>query len=292
MKKFEVRSLLALLLAVVTVLAFTACGGKVDETLPPDDTTDVVEPDVTEPDVTDPPADTEPEETDPKYDPIVTEPVETDPPETEPVETEPPHVHDFKKTSTVSANCLAEGYTEYTCKTCGETKKDDVKPKTTHVYTTTIITYASCGTDGESADVCIYCGDKKASVVIPASGCWVQPVEAPIASFTHHTGIVYKCVYCGNIESITPTEEHEFKLKTAVADQVSASGDVSYGYEVLACDCGYEKTVASNSADGHCYTVDEGSGKYVCECGDVLTKEFKDVYNGNVDAGVAILPKN
>ena len=80
------KRLMAVTLTVLMLFSFTACGGKVDETLPPDDTTDVVEPDVTEPDVT------EPEETDPiETDPIETQPTDptdvvTDPTETQPTE--------------------------------------------------------------------------------------------------------------------------------------------------------------------------------------------------------------
>jgi hypothetical protein len=303
MKKFEVRSLLALLLAMAMMFALVACGGD-ENTLPPDTVetdpvvTDPVEtdPPETDPPETDPvvtdPVETEgPEETDPKYDPIETDPPETDPVVTEPVETEPPHVHDFKKTSSVAATCQNEGYTEYACK-CGETKKDDIKPKSGHVYTTQIISYASCTDEGESADVCVYCGDKKNVEKTPATGCMTVYRVGDIVSLTHHTGEILQCKDCGRVESVTPLEAHSFTCKLRVPDKVAESGDVAYGYEVLVCDCGYEKVVSANVAEGHFFTADEGSGKYVCECGETLKGDFKDAYNGNADAGVSVLPKN
>ena len=72
MKKFEVRSLLAVLLAAMMLFAFVACD-EGSETLPPD-TVDTTDPTVTEA---------------PETDPAETEPVETDPPATEPADTKP-----------------------------------------------------------------------------------------------------------------------------------------------------------------------------------------------------------
>ena len=183
MKKFEVRSLLALLLALVMVFAMASCGST-DDTLPPDSGTDPVE---TEPTETDPvetePAVTEPVETEPvETEPVETEPAETEPAETEPVETEPVETepvvvgceHDYGTGKKVNATCQEEGYTEYTCKKCGETKKEDVVGKVDHLYMTTIITYAHCDSDGEVAKRCSFCGKClvfSGSICQSASGC-------------------------------------------------------------------------------------------------------------------------
>ena len=113
MKKFEVRSLLALLLAAIMVFAMVACGGA-DDTLPVDD-------DTTDPVVTDPPA-TDPVVTDPP----ATDPVVTDPPVTDPVETDPPTVeptvtgctHGFGYNADVTAEVTDTGIV-YKCKACG-----------------------------------------------------------------------------------------------------------------------------------------------------------------------------
>ena len=310
MKKFEVRSLLALILALVMVLAMTACAGGTDEPASEPVATDPVETDPTEtdpietdptetdpvetdpPEVVDPVDTDDPDETDPKYDPIETDPIVTDPVETDPPETEPAHTHNYVKGNTVAATCQQEGYTEYTC-SCGDTKKEDIKPKTDHSYKQTILSYASCTVDGEVVLSCIHCGTVNSVIeVTPATGHTYAKTEVEVVSPTHHKAIVERCE-CGEmLDSIEFTEEHTFVLDARVADIVAPSGDTEYGCEIYKCDCGYVKVVSANHPDGHYYYVDEGSGKYVCDCGEPLTEDFAEVYNGNKNAGVSLLPKN
>ena len=314
MKKFEVRSLLALILAVLMLFAMTACAaGEPDETDSEPVATDPVETDPvetdpieTEPIVTDPvetdpvivdPVETEPAETDPKYDPIETDPIVTDPVVTEPVETEPPvtepvHTHNYVKSGSVSATCQQEGYTEYTCE-CGETKKDNIKPKTDHSYKENVLSYASCTIDGETVLSCIYCGTVNTTIqIIPASGHTYVETEVDVLAPAHHKALVKRCD-CGELlDEIVFTEEHSFSLSERVADIVSKSGDVEYGCEIYVCDCGYVKTVSSNHVDGHYFYVDEGSGKCICDCGATLAEDLESIHNGNPNAGVSLLPKN
>ena len=307
MKKLEVRSILALLLAALMAFSLVACGGG-NDTLPPEtsDTepvetdppvidpveTDPVETDpiVTDPVETDPPTTEEPDETDPKYDPIETDPPVTEPVETEPVETEPPHTHEFKKTSSVAATCQNDGYTEYTC-SCGETKKDNVKPKTDHVYQWQVVTYASCTDDGERVEVCIYCGATGQTEVETASGHSSETRLIEIGSVTHHTALASVCKKCGEIDKVTPYGEHKLVLTIRVADENSGNGIPTYGYELYECECGYTVKIGANHKDGHFYYVDEGSGKYVCDCGSTVA-DLMNGYNGNVNAGMEILPKD
>ena len=143
MKMNTQKRILALLLAALMIVSFSACGKKpqTDTTAPGvDDSEPAVtepietEPTEVEPTETDPveteptetePADTEPAETDPKYDPIETEPAETEPAETKPAETEP----------------VAEG--------CD------------HLYVRTVLEYPSCTNNGLEAMICTYCGETK-----------------------------------------------------------------------------------------------------------------------------------
>ena len=132
MKKIEVRSLLALLLAAIMVFAMVACGGA-DDTLPVDD--DTTDPVVTDPPATDP-VETDPPATDPVVtDPPATDPVVTDPPATDPVVTDPPVTEPSEPTVTpptvtgcthgfgYNADVIAE-VTDigivYKCKACGD----------------------------------------------------------------------------------------------------------------------------------------------------------------------------
>lgn len=306
MKKFEVRSLLALLLAMMMVFTLVACGNA-DDTLPPE--TDETEPVVTEPTETEPaetePAETEPAETDPtetkpaeteppKHDPVETDPPATEPAETEPAKTEPADTecaHKFGKGDVVIPTCQAEGYTEYTCTVCGETKTDSIKPKVGHLYVTTTITSASCTADGEIADVCSYCGDTKNSTVVPAYGHEGTTKIVDSTTFTHHKIELQSCVSCGAVYGAKGAqgEEHTFALVGTVADQTTEMGYTAYGYEVHECTtCGYSLKVSANHADGHYYEVDT-NGKYACKCGSIYTGEsLKDVLNGNLEAGPVI----
>jgi len=495
MKIKQKKRFIALLAVAVLILSLAACGrGRQDGTMPPVITTPI--PVETEPVETEP-LETEPLETEPleteslETEPLETEPAETEPAEpettetehveTEPAETEPLCEHKFyPNAKTVIPTCKAEGYTEYTCKLCGEKVQDDFKPAVAHLYVHSIIEYASCTSNGLEAMVCTYCGetDKDAypddsvihkgiitfdepitvdgvtknilaeedfynKVFLPdenemfwvnfnvkpielsdftsaeggstlfkfqigknvhrimlrafrvddktvklacqdnegkntelsgvtltegetynfvieyetkaqkyniyvndemvgsnsirldygaseqyqlyvgSSGKWefsdieifnsshsFEPVyreyrvveaygHSYISKFydtvtlTHHQVEVSECESCGEIFEARGVKgaEHSFTLVERVADQETAMGFKTYGYEVFKCDCGYVLTVSANHEDGHFYNVDIYTGKYKCRCGSVYVGEFDKAHNGNEDAGVVISGK-
>ena len=303
MKKFEVRSLLALIMAATMIFALVACGGG-NDTLPPDVSDS--EPTVTEPAQTDPvetdPVQTEPVVTEPavtepvQTEPPVTEPAVTDPPATTPVETEPAKtepvetecVHEFGRGVVQIPTCMADGYTEYTCLNCGETKRDSVTAKVDHLYTVEYVTVAGCEADAVQAEKCIYCGDEKSTIVLPASGH--SPVTTTVSSvtFTHHSVAVSTCVSCGLIVKSEPVDAHDFRSLQLVPDSATAAGFTNYGFEILGCSgCNFTLTVSANHASGHYYELKE-TGKYVCTCGDVLVGEMDGKHNGNLNAGPVV----
>lgn len=300
MKKFEVRSLLAVLLAAMMLFAFVACD-EGSETLPPD-TVDTTDPTVTEAPETDP-AETEPVETDPPATepadtkPAETEPAETDPPATEPVETKPAETepaetecaHKFGAGKVTIPTCQADGYTEYTCTKCGETKKEDVKPKVDHLYVNKTLVAATCSEAGKTADVCSYCGDTKNEQTVAAYG-HVESVEIIDAiSFTHHKMQVSICKFCSFNYGAKPVQgaEHVFKSVELVPDQKDHTGLDAFGYELFECEgCDYLLKVSSNSADGHFYEARESDGKLACRCGAIAPSGFTP--NKNANAGPVI----
>lgn len=283
MKKIEVKSLLAMLLALTMLLSFAACG-KPDETTVPSDSTDTAETDPveiippetdpsedTDPVETDPPIVTDPAETDPKYDPIETEPPVTDPIETDPVVTDEPE----------------------------ETLPPSAGGDHEHIYRREIVVYPSCLSDGVEAMVCSYCGHAKDHKPIDGAGHSAAVVEAAIVSFTHHTAMVGQCQICEKILYVDEyLEEHTFISEEVVADEVTDGGYVAFGYEIFVCEgevsagqtCGYTLYVNSNASDGHCYIADEESGQMVCRCGKIATADVK--YNQNPNAGVQIFATN
>ena len=270
--KFTKIFALALALMMLAC-AFAACGG---------DTVDTTEPVVTDPVVTEP---------------AETEPAETDPVETEPAVTEPVAVeceHDYGTGKKVNATCQSEGYTEYTCKKCGETKKENVVGKVDHLYTTVTLVAATCTVDGETAQRCSFCGNTINNEIVPALGCDYVKTVIESASPTHHTAEAMACVRCGNVDSAKPLDEHEFKYVegSRVADSSTPSGSTVYGFEILACDCGYQHKVSANHADGHYYELDPGTGKYVCGCGSVISDGTAPAYNGNENAGPVVFAQD
>lgn len=308
MKKFEVRSLLAFLLAAMMVFTLAACGDG-NDTLPPDsETTDPVETDPTETDPveTDPvetdPVETDPVETDPpatepvETDPPVTEPVETEPPVTEPVETDPPATepavtdckHDYGSGKKVNATCQSEGGTEYTCRKCGETKLENVTPKVDHLYTTVILSTPGCVSDGESAEQCVFCGSVLSTQVVGSYGHDYTTREIESISPTHHKAEITVCVRCDDIASAKGTEEHQFASVALAPDDVTeVDGIVTYGFETFECSvCGYVREVMSNHASGHYYEAEPTTGKYICACGHTCIGDY--VHNGNENAGPVV----
>ena len=167
MKKFNFKSLLAMVLAIMMVLSLAACGGKVvetepEETLPLAPETDPFETDPTE--ETDP-VEVGPAETDPKYDPIESDPtVETE----APAETEAP----------VDPSA---------CK---------------HLYMYTELVLATEQTTGLAADVCAKCGDTINEVVLPVLGhyhiCSDEAISWEIKADETGMTLVCLCLTCGN----------------------------------------------------------------------------------------------
>lgn len=288
MKKFEVKSLVVMLLALAMVLSLAACG-KPDETTAPSDETDPVVTDpvetdppetdpvevdppvVTDPAETDPPEDSDPEETDPKYDPI-----ETDPPVTEPIETEP------KETDAPETTEKPE-----------ETLSPSAGGDHEHVYRSQILLPPGCISEGEEAMVCSYCGDQKDNTPIEAIGHSYEYKEAVIISPTHHTAMVSICGNCGELHGIQRLlEKHTFTSEAVVKDYISDGRYTVFGGEELKCECGYRLYVASNASDGHCYEVEEGSGKLRCRCGQYYVPSDDVTLNNNPNAGPQVFAAN
>ena len=108
----------------------------------------------------------------------------------------PTHTHTWVAGTVHAPTCTEEGYTEYTCSRCSDTKHDDVVPATGHNYV-----------DG----VCTVCGAKQPRymVVLPTDG---EAVEGG------STGLPFSLSkYCLNIDAtgtLTSTEARVFKGKS------------------------------------------------------------------------------
>lgn len=100
---------------------------------------------------------------------------------------------------TFPATCTKGGYTEYTCKACGDTYQSEESALAPHTYDSGKITVeAGCGTEGEKTFSCLYCDDFYTEV-IPAKE---HNVDNWIVEGTEASG---DCSDCG--EHITANPE-------------------------------------------------------------------------------------
>ena len=261
MSKKMMRSVLAVLVALMMLVVFVACDDPADTTTP--DTTDVPEtttepdetlPDETEPDETEPdetlPDETEPDETLPaETEPAETEPAETEPAETEPAETEKPgvHTHDYA-VSEAAPTCTTPGVLTYAC-SCGDFYEEVGADAIGHFYSLYETIYGNCTTTGE---------------------------------------IIYKCDTCGAIETeIIPVGHHYGQSILLVSAENDPRG---VGYELLKCTgCKEAVLVSANDPSGHNLGED---GK--CLCGTSIVYEDLTLATNDFSAaqGEIFLNKN
>jgi len=89
---------------------------------------------------------------------------------------------------TTAPTCTTDGFTVYTCATCGQTLTADPVPATGHAYTATV-TEATCVAQGFTTYTCNTCGDSyKSDFVIPDGHSYVEGI----------------CTVCGKEEPIEP----------------------------------------------------------------------------------------
>ncbi len=106
--------------------------------------------------------------------------------------------HDYAET-VIPATCTKNGYTEYTCKVCGDTYQDNETATASHTYDNGRVTVeASCDTEGEKTFKCLYCEDSYTEA-IPAKG---HAVDNWVVEGTEAEG---DCSDCG--EHITANPE-------------------------------------------------------------------------------------
>lgn len=145
------KKILALLLALSTLLALTACGGgkvgspageSVGETTNATESTN---------DPTEGTQDTT---------------QSTEPPATTPPATQPSHTHSYTSTVTKSPTCTQKGIMTFSCSGCGESYEEDIKACHTWGKWTTI-TEATSTTEGESRRTCKNCTEYETKAIPP-----------------------------------------------------------------------------------------------------------------------------
>ena len=92
-------------------------------------------------------------------------------------------------TSVVTApTCGAQGYTTYTCKSCGYTWKGNYTDATGHVNYTTVVTSPTCGAQGYTTYTCSDCGET-----------WDGNYTDPTGNHTYTDDSDTTCNVCGQV---------------------------------------------------------------------------------------------
>ncbi|MBE6547372.1 MAG: hypothetical protein E7667_00640 [Ruminococcaceae bacterium] len=178
----------------------------------------------------------------------------------------PPTGHKCQKEE-VAATCVVQGYTIYTCE-CGYTYNSDITPPTGHKYDA-VDTPPSCVSQGFTTYTCA-CGDNYVSnYVKPLGHSYVQSVTAPTCENQGFT--TYTCD-CGD----TYISDYVSPIGHIYSKEIIQPTCTTQGYTVYTCKCGDTYVSDIVSALGHTYSqnkveptcTEEGYTEYICTCGD------------------------
>ena len=139
----------------------------------------------------------------------------------------------------INSNCVKQGGTKYTCRTCGYSYTEYSGSYGDHVWSTdwTVDTEATCTQPGSKSHHCTLCGATKDATAIPALGHDYTGVEAEIIVpvSCENIGVSIKeCNRCGYNDYITVE-----KLSHDMVDEVTPPTCTSKGYTTSTCsNCG------------------------------------------------------
>jgi len=110
-------------------------------------------------------------------------------------------------TSVTAPTCTAEGYTTYTCKSCGYSYKGSYTAAKGHSYGNWVtVTAATCTKAGQEKSTCSSCGNVKTQTV--AAGGHQYAANKVAATCTEYAKTVYTCSGCG--DSYTKYDESQY----------------------------------------------------------------------------------
>ena len=172
------------------------------------------------------------------------------------------------------------GYTEYTCKRCGDSYRTAYTPAKEHNYTAQITTEPTCTAEGVKTFTCTDCGKSYTEPVAKLAHSYKATVTAPTCTAMGYT--TYVCEHCGDSyrADYTPVTDHDYKAVVTTEPTCTAEGVKTF----TCADCGksytesvaklahsYKATVTAPTCTTMGYTT------YVCEhCGDSYRADFVD----------------
>ncbi len=168
--------------------------------------------------------------------------------------------HTYKAES-VAPTCTVDGYTTYTCDTCGDFFVDDLKDAFGHSYAYDV-TEPTCVNDGYTTHICFKCGDFFVDSLIDALG----HVEI------YHTAQTASCTSIGWNEYVTCsrckyTTYQEIPITHDFVDRVcTLCGEFQYSSNLefaLSDDGSYYSVAMGECSDAEIFIPSEYNGKPV-----------------------------
>ncbi len=154
--------------------------------------------------------------------------------------------HNYTK-QVISSTCVGDGYTIYTCSTCGETHNDDFVAATGHNYGNWVVTEApTCTKDGVKTATCTNCDATKTEVITATGHNYSSVVTAPTCTTQGYT--THSCSLCGDVvtDSYVDALGHDYS-ETVVAPTCTEQGYTEYKCAI--CDHEYKGSYVN--AKGH-----------------------------------------
>lgn len=201
-----------------------------------------------------------------------------------------PSAHQYDEGKVIEPNCSRDGYTLYTCKLCGSTKREDYKPSTPHDYEDTVVK-ATCQMQGYTLHQCKNCD-------YSYTDSWTEPLEhdyektvtAPTCTERGYT--YYSCKNCGYSyrDNYVGATGHKYEKK------VVPPTCIEEGYTENTCSvCGTSYRSSYREAAGHDYKkvvtaptcTERGYTTYTCQnCDNVVVSDYRGVLGHSYEAEV------
>ena len=201
-----------------------------------------------------------------------------------------PSAHQYDEGKVIEPNCSRDGYTLYTCKLCGSTKREDYKPSTPHDYEDTVVK-ATCQMQGYTLHQCKNCD-------YSYTDSWTEPLEhdyettvtAPTCTERGYT--YYSCKNCGYSyrDNYVGATGHKYEKK------VVPPTCIEEGYIENTCSvCGTSYRSSYREAAGHDYKkvvtaptcTERGYTTYTCQnCDNVVVSDYRGVLGHSYEAEV------
>ena len=149
-----------------------------------------------------------------------------------------PCEHDFEAIDVVAATCTEQGYTVYTCTSCGESYNDNFIPALGHTFVD-ITVPATCTHKGYVTHFCTTCGYEYSDTFVDEKGhTYTEEVVAPTCTEQGYT--LHTCSDCGYSFKDSYVEALGHTYLEVVTEPTCTEG----GYTTYTCEtCGEEKVI-------------------------------------------------